>query len=85
MLTSVLLLAALLSAADTPVRQHDREVLMDFGGGASFVFVLPAKDAQEHRVTVAPGLRIAVPPLGQAGPTDKQIQLFAFYAGLLRR
>ena len=53
MLTSVLLLAGLLSAADTPVSQHYREVLVDFGGGASFVLVLPAKDVQEYRVPVA--------------------------------
>lgn len=87
MFASVVLLAGLLSAADAPASQGGREVVVDFGGGGSFVFVLPAKDAQDYRVAIAPGLRVVVPPLGPARPATKQDQqqVFSFYVGLFGR
>ena len=66
--------------------QPDREVIVDFGGGASFVFVLPAPKGQDYRVTIGQGLRVVVPPLGNLPvpvPADHR-QIFAFYMGFCR-
>jgi hypothetical protein len=83
MFTTVLLLASLLSATDTPASEREREVLVDFGGGASFVFVLPASEDRGFRVAIGPGLRVVVPLLGKRPvpvAADQQ-QIFEFYMG----
>ena len=88
MFTTVLLLAGLLSAANTPVSERDREVIVDFGGGARFVFVLPAPEGRDYRVAIGPGLRVVVPPLGNRPvpitANDRQMQIFSFYMGFFR-
>ncbi len=44
----------------------------------------PASPAAAPLVDVGLGLRISVPPLGQAAVADIQVQLFAFYVGFFR-
>jgi hypothetical protein len=47
----------------------------------------PAAPTVALRVEVGPGIRVALPPLGQAAPADRlaQQQVFAFYVGLFGR
>jgi hypothetical protein len=84
MFTTILLLVGMLSAANTPVTQRDREVLVDFGGGASFVFVLPASEGRDYGVAIGPGLRVVVPLLGNRPVplAADHLQMFAFYSGI---
>jgi hypothetical protein len=70
MLTTVALLAGLLTASDAPAQA-------------------PATPVAQWRVEAGYGVRIAVPPLGPAGPveklTERQMQqVFAFYVGFAR-
>jgi hypothetical protein len=86
MFTTVLLLAGLLSTADTPATTREREVLVDFGGGGSFVFVPPASEDRDYRVAIGPGLRVVVPSLGNrpVPVAANQRQIFEFYMGFFR-